>query len=185
MSTEPTNPQSGPSVAESLVDAGQPLVSRRSFFSKLSIVLSGVLGALIGLPVVGFLFAPLLSKSPQVWQSVGAIDTFKMGETVLATFEDPSPLPWAGVTARSAAWVRREGEQQFIAFAVNCTHLGCPVRWLQQANLFMCPCHGGVFDNAGRPAAGPPPAPLYRYQTRIYRGQVQLLVGTLPVAAEH
>ncbi len=184
MSTEPTKPQGGPSVTESLADAGQPLLNRRDFFSKLTIGLSGVLGALVGLPVVGFLFAPLLRKSPETWQSVGPVGQYTVGETVLASFEDPSPLPWSGVTARSAAWVRRESQQDFVAFAVNCTHLGCPVRWLESANLFMCPCHGGVFDNSGRPAAGPPPRPLFRYPVRVRRGQVELLVGTLPVAAE-
>jgi menaquinol-cytochrome c reductase iron-sulfur subunit len=25
-----------------------------------------------------------------------------------------------------------------VAFSINCTHLGCPVRWLPDANLFMC-----------------------------------------------
>ncbi len=184
MSTEPTNTHSGPSVTETLTDAGQPLVGRRQFFSKLSIGLSAVIGGLVGLPVVGFLFAPLLRNSPEVWQTVGPIGNYNVGETVLATFEDPSPVPWAGVTARSAAWIRRESAQNFVAFAVNCTHLGCPVRWLQSANMFMCPCHGGVFDNGGRPAAGPPPRPLYQYRTRVRRGQVELLVGVLPVAAE-
>jgi nitrite reductase/ring-hydroxylating ferredoxin subunit len=76
---------------------------------------------------------------------VGKVDSFKIGETTAVQYEDASPLPWAGVTARSAAWLRRVNADTFIAFSINCTHLGCPVRWLAEANLFMCPCHGGVY----------------------------------------
>ena len=157
------------------------LISRRQFLSKLSLVLSAVFGGLVGLPVIGFLLAPLLRRPPGVWQTVGPLDAFSVGQTVLVQFRDPSPLPWAGVSARSAAWLRRAGERDFEAFAVNCTHLGCPVRWLADANLFMCPCHGGVFYRDGRASAGPPERPLFRYPMRVQRGEVQLLVGVLPI----
>jgi Rieske Fe-S protein len=39
-------------------------------------------------------------------------------------------LPRAGISAKSAAWLRRVSEDQFIAFSVHCTHMRCPVRWL-------------------------------------------------------
>jgi Rieske Fe-S protein len=29
---------------------------------------------------------------------------------------------------------------------------------------FHCPCHGGVFDESGAVEAGPPPAPLRRFE---------------------
>ncbi len=154
------------------------LISRRQFFSRLSIALSGIFAALLGIPVVGFLVAPLLRRAPEHWQSVGAVDDFELGETTLVRFDDPSPLPWAGVAARTAAWLRRESEQEFIAFSVNCTHLGCPISWLPEASIFMCPCHGGVFYQDGRVAAGPPPEPLTRYRVRINpAGQVEILAA--------
>jgi menaquinol-cytochrome c reductase iron-sulfur subunit len=184
MSTEPvqrSSAETGPGVGESLTDAGKPLLSRRQFFSKLSIGLAGLGAALTGLPIVGFLFAPLFARTQQQWQVVGAVSEFAIGETKLVAFEDPSPLPWAGVTARTSAWVRRENENQFVAFAINCTHLGCPIRWLNDAEIFMCPCHGGVFYQDGRVAAGPPPHPLFRYETRVAGGQIELLTGELPI----
>ena len=91
--------------------------------------------------------------------SVGAVEKFNVGETVEVKFADASPLPWAGVTAQTAAWLRRQDANNFIAYSVNCTHLGCPVSWLQSADLFMCPCHGGVYYKDGSVAAGPPPHP--------------------------
>ncbi len=165
----------------SVGDYHDSLLSRRQFFSKFSLALSAAFGGLVGLPVIGFLLAPLLRRPPEVWQSVGALAEFEVDTTVLVQFRDPSPLPWAGVAARSAAWLRRQDEADFVAFAINCTHLGCPVRWLASANLFMCPCHGGVFYRDGQVAAGPPERPLVQYPVRVADGQVQLLVGSLPI----
>jgi menaquinol-cytochrome c reductase iron-sulfur subunit len=156
-------------------------INRRQFLTRLCLGLGGVGAANVGVPIVGFLLAPLLRKVPEQWQTVGAIDQFTVGTTVLVTLTDPSPLPWAGVAAKTAAWLRRDDKQAFVAFAVNCTHLGCPVRWLPDANLFMCPCHGGVFYNDGTPAAGPPPRPLTRYAVRVRAGQVE--IQPIPIRA--
>jgi menaquinol-cytochrome c reductase iron-sulfur subunit len=151
------------------------MISRRRFLTRLSLGLSGLGAALVGVPVLGFLLAPLLRQAPEEWQAIGPIGDFAIGEAKLVTLNDPSPLPWAGVAARTAAWLRRDSDQEFVAFAVNCTHLGCPVRWLQDASLFMCPCHGGVFYKDGSPAAGPPPRPLTRYGVRVRDGKVEVL----------
>jgi menaquinol-cytochrome c reductase iron-sulfur subunit len=64
---------------------------------------------------------------------------------------------------------------------VNCTHLGCPVRWLADADLFMCPCHGGVYYQDGTVAAGPPPKPLIRYDVRTVSGQVEIKTMAIPI----
>jgi menaquinol-cytochrome c reductase iron-sulfur subunit len=144
-------------------------------------VLSAVIAVVAGLPVIGFLFSPLTRRVPRVWRSVGAVDRFAIGETVSVVFEDASPLPWAGVTARSAAWVRRDDAERFTAFSVHCTHLGCPVRWVASAQLFLCPCHGGVYYPDGNRAAGPPPKPLPQYPVRVHDGQVEILTSPIPI----
>ena len=72
-------------------------------------------------------------------------------------------------------------DAEFIAFSVNCTHLGCPVRWLQDADLFMCPCHGGVYYFDGTVAAGPPPKPLIRYDVRTANDQVEIKTMAIPI----
>ncbi len=161
--------------------AAQPEINRRNFFQALCIGLAGVCGAILGVPLVGFVVAPLFRKTPDIWEDIGKVTDFEMGKTVNVTFQDPSPLPWAGITSKSGAWVRRTGEKEFIAFSVNCTHLGCPVRWLQDAELFMCPCHGGVYYNDGSVAAGPPPAPLPRYEVRVQGGKVQIKSAAIPI----
>lgn len=158
-----------------------PTPERRRFLSRLSIGLSAAIGAVLGLPVVGFLLSPLTRRTPRVWRPVGPVDHFKVGETVSVVFEDASPLPWAGVTARTAAWLRRDDERHFTAFTVHCTHLGCPVRWVPDAGLFLCPCHGGVYYADGTVSAGPPPKPLPQYPVRVSEGQVEIQTSPIPI----
>ncbi|HVU36247.1 MAG TPA: Rieske (2Fe-2S) protein [Opitutaceae bacterium] len=157
------------------------LVSRRRFLTRISVALGGVCAAIIGVPVVGFVVAPLFRRVPETWRTVGAADDFKIGETVSVVFRDPSPLPWAGVTAKAGAWLRRDATDKFTAFSVHCTHLGCPVRWMADANLFLCPCHGGVYYQDGSVAAGPPPHPLIRYDVRVFNGKVQIKSAPIPI----
>ena len=155
--------------------------TRRDFCVKLSVTLGATCAAILGVPLVGFVVAPLFEKAKESWVPVGKLDDFKIGTTVNVPFPDPSPLPWAGITARGAAWLRRDSPDQFIAFSVNCTHMGCPVRWLQEAELFMCPCHGGVYYRDGTVAAGPPPKPLIRYEVRVNNGQVEIKAAAIPI----
>jgi menaquinol-cytochrome c reductase iron-sulfur subunit len=163
------------------VTEAEPLLSRRKFLARLSIALGVLAAAIAGIPIVGFLLSPFLKGASETWRGVGALDQFEIGTTVQITFRDASPLPWAGVTAETAAWLRRDSKEKFTAFAVNCTHLGCPVRWLSDAGLFMCPCHGGVYYEDGAVAAGPPPKPLPTYPVRVRDGQVEIRTSPLPI----
>jgi menaquinol-cytochrome c reductase iron-sulfur subunit len=157
-------------------------ITRRRFFEKLSIALVGLCAAIVGLPLVGFIVAPFFRKAPEKWVTIGKTGDYEIGKTVAVTVTDPSSLPWAGVTAKSGVWLRRVSEDSFIAFAANCTHLGCPVRWLADADLFMCPCHGGVYYSDGKVAAGPPPLPLFRYDVRVTNGEVQMKQAIVPIS---
>ncbi len=176
MNTSPTESSSAP-----LTETPEE-ISRRRFFEKLSIGLVGLCTAIVGVPLVGFLVAPFFRKVPREWVTLGKPDDFQIGKTVAVTVIDPSSLPWAGVTAKSAVWLRRVSQNSFIAFSVNCTHLGCPVRWLEGAELFMCPCHGGVYYDDGAVAAGPPPRPLFRYDVRVENGEVKMNSVVVPIS---
>jgi menaquinol-cytochrome c reductase iron-sulfur subunit len=137
--------------------------------------------ALITLPAVGFLVAPIFRNSPRRWRAVGSVEQFPVGSTVLVSFQDAGIEAWAGVTGRTGAWLRRVSENEFVAFAINCTHLGCPVRWEDGPKLFMCPCHGGVYHADGSVAAGPPPEPLHRYPVRVRERAVEIESTPLPI----
>src|SRR5438128_11200351 len=107
----------------------QELASRRRFLERLSIGLSALAGAVVTIPIVSYLLSPLINPAPRLWRDVGKVDDFKVGETRQVAVDDPSSLPWAGQTSKTAVWLRRAGTEQFTAIAVNCTHLGCPVSW--------------------------------------------------------
>ena len=152
------------------------LVTRRRFLSRVSLALSGLAGAVVSVPIVAYLLSPLLEPARAEWRDVGLVENFQVGETVEVAYDDPSPLPWAGQTARTAVWLRRTADQSFSAFGINCSHLGCPVNWRPRAELFLCPCHGGVYYADGTVAGGPPPRPLTTVAVRITADQrVQVL----------
>jgi menaquinol-cytochrome c reductase iron-sulfur subunit len=157
------------------------MLARRQLMSKMTLALGAAGASALGVPVVGFIVAPLAHGQVREWRSVGKLEQFKVGETVNVVFTDASPLPWAGVTAKTAAWLRRVSEDSFVAFSVNCAHLGCPVRWKQEARLFMCPCHGGVYNEDGSVAAGPPPHPLTQYAVRVNAGEVEIRTDPIPI----
>jgi menaquinol-cytochrome c reductase iron-sulfur subunit len=161
--------------------ASSDLLDRRAFLNRLSLILSGLIGLVLSVPILAYLLTPLIRRAPGVWLDVGSLQRFSIGETVQIAIEDPSPLPWAGQTARTAVWLRRDSQTAFTAFAVNCTHLACPVSWQAQAEIFLCPCHGGVFYADGRVAAGPPPRPLPRYDVRVQGDSVQVLTRPVPI----
>jgi menaquinol-cytochrome c reductase iron-sulfur subunit len=157
------------------------VLSRRAFLNRITLILSGLIGLVLSVPILAYLLTPLIRRDPRVWLNVGAPDSFRVGETVQVEIEDPSPLAWAGQTAKTAVWLRRTGQSDFTAFAVNCTHLACPVNWRPTAQLFLCPCHGGVFYADGSVAGGPPPRPLPRYDVRVQDGSVQILTRPVPI----
>ncbi len=156
-------------------------LSRRVWLSRILIGGTVAGASLVLVPAIGFLLGPVLKTPPLRWETVGRPEQFPIGLTRKVVFENISPVTWSGVVGRAAAWVRRQSETDLIAFSINCTHLGCPVRWMPKANLFMCPCHGGVYYENGDVAAGPPPKPLPRYPIRVYNGQVQIRTSPLPV----
>ena len=161
-------------------------ISRRKFLSVVCVALGGVAAVAIAAPLTGFVVAPVFEHSPEVWRDVGAVTDFADSTTTQVSYRDATSLPWAGVSARTAAWLRHDTGESFTAFAVNCSHLGCPVRWLPKAGLFMCPCHGGVYYADGEVAAGPPPHRLSTYPVRVVtntQGQrrVEILASPVPI----
>ena len=55
-------------------------IGRRRFLTRLSVGLGGIGAALVGVPVLGFLLAPLLRQAPEEWQTIGPVGDFAVGE---------------------------------------------------------------------------------------------------------
>jgi menaquinol-cytochrome c reductase iron-sulfur subunit len=174
-----TNPATAPLADTSL--------SRRGFLMKLGIVFNGFAAVVLALPVAGFLVSAITrgrGNGYLSWVRLGDVSNFPEGETRMATFRNPLVMPTDGKTVDTACWVRRIDGDQFQVFAINCAHLGCPVRWFQQSGLFMCPCHGGAYYRDGSRASGPPERGLFEYPYKITNGVLTIDAGQLPTPGD-
>ena len=158
-------------------------LSRRGLFMKLGILFNGLVASALAVPIVGFLASSITrgrANGYLSWVSLGRMSEFPEGETRMATFRNPLVMPTDGKTVDTACWVRRVTGDQFQVFAVNCAHLGCPVRWFPQSGLFMCPCHGGAYYRDGSRASGPPERGLFEYPHKIENGLISIQAGEMP-----
>ena len=137
-------------------------VGRRRFLSQ---AVMGF-GMLFGLGMLGLRFVQFLLPRPRVRQD----------EAVLIGNESRMPIGEAvSLDLGGHKIVVLRTLDGVTAFSRRCTDLGCLVSWSREREQFLCPCHQGVFDRAGRNVAGPPPRPLDRYEV-IKRGE-QLYVS--------
>jgi len=176
--TEPTaEPVKDPSIA-----AGH---SRRTFLFKLALLVNGAVGVVLAIPIVGYLLGPALKKTSadNSWINLGPLSNFPEGETRLVSYRNPITTDWDGQTGDIPAWVRRVSGDTFQVFAINCAHLGCPVRWFAQSKLFLCPCHGGAYYADGSRASGPPERGLFEYQHKVSNGTLMISAGRMPTLA--
>ena len=160
-------------------------VTRRWLLVGIGVAFNAVVGAAIAVPVIGYLLSPVKKKGVYYkWISLGKLDQFPQGQTRLADFVNPFERPQDGETARTPCWVRRVSADNFQVFAIDCAHLGCPVRWFPQSELFMCPCHGGVYYADGARASGPPERGLFTYQYKVENGELHINAGQMPTLAD-
>ena len=162
-----------------------PPVNRRGFLFRVGLALNAVAAALLAVPLLGYVMSAVFKrKAQQAWIPLGEIEQFPEHATRLATYRNPFTTPWDGFTADIPCWVRHKQGGDFQIFAINCAHLGCPVRWFEESRLFMCPCHGGVYYEDGSVASGPPPHGLYEYEYRIRNQRLEVRGGQTPTASQ-
>ncbi|HZY73378.1 MAG TPA: Rieske (2Fe-2S) protein [Edaphobacter sp.] len=156
--------------------------SRRVFLFKVSLLVNGAVGVVLAVPILRYLLGPVIRKSDSYhsWITLGDVNDFPEGQTRLAKYRNPSTTPWDGQTADIPCWVRRVAGNKFQVFAINCAHLGCPVRWFSESKLFLCPCHGGAYYENGERAAGPPERGLFEYKYRVAGAKLLINAGEMP-----
>jgi len=92
-------------------------------------------------------------------------------------------VPRSGVKKSELAYAISGKERRVRVFIIStsnglsvlsatCTHLGCLVNYNKEKHEFVCPCHGGRYDLAGKNIAGPPPAPLTRLPIKMRNGMI-------------
>lgn len=73
---------------------------------------------------------------------------------------------------------------QFLVVDGTCTHLGCPINPVMPGDSeylpsggFVCACHGGKFDLAGRVYKGTPPSANLEVPPHFYKDKNTIVIG--------
>jgi Rieske Fe-S protein len=158
-------------------------VSRRRFMEGGAQLAGGVAVAMIALPALGFALGPNFEETePERWMDVGPEEDFNKSTYVPKVI---SISPEVGDAGKTTVYVRAYDPQKdtkvegqdplpYVAISTRCAHLGCPVRYIQASQKFVCPCHGGVYGYEGQVEGGPPVRPLDRFYTRVTNGRVEV-----------
>ncbi len=142
----------------------------------------GLAVATFALPALGFAVGSAVFERPPVrWEAVGNPDDFP-NDTYLPRIV--TTVPGIGEVGKTTVYVRkykpgtdheeRDEYNTYVAITSRCMHLGCPVRYVEASERFICPCHGGVYDFEGKVSGGPPVRPLDRFYTRVRDGNVEI-----------
>jgi menaquinol-cytochrome c reductase iron-sulfur subunit len=156
-------------------------ITRRRFMNLGANGLGAAAAAAFTLPALGFAVGPIFERKKWQWQDVGALADFPLDSYVPKVITETTGI---GDTGNTTVYMRRRNTQfdtypgdqynRVVAISSRCMHLGCPVRFVQAAARFICPCHGGVYDFQGQRVGGPPVRPLDRFYSRIRNGRVEL-----------
>jgi Rieske Fe-S protein len=140
-----------------------------------------IAAAAFTLPALGFAIGPIFKTNEHRWETVGRVADFTDTNYVPVVM---TLTPGIGEAGKTTTYVRQYNAEidtdpndrgtPYIAISSRCAHLGCPVRWVDAAERFICPCHGGVYDLLGRRVGGPPVRPLDRFYTRVIGENVQI-----------
>lgn len=140
--------------------------SRRRFLTGLIGAAGGLFTLLAGVPIVGYVLAPLGLTAEKKWVRVASLNEINADEPKLFAVEFPRQDGSQQWNDRRGVFVIRHGEE-ILAFSNICTHMGCSVRWLPLRQQIICPCHGGIYDRWGELSGGPPAFSLPLYEQRI------------------
>jgi Rieske Fe-S protein len=155
--------------------------SRRGFLNALTNLVMVSLGLGVLIPAARYVLAPLWPKqrvedAGPDFVDVGPLADVPVGEWRLLSLETVREDGWRKTRTRHAVWVRRPGpdNQDVTVFSSICPHLGCPINWHPDQSQFVCPCHGGLFDEAGRRTGGPPPRDMDPLEYEVRAGRLRV-----------
>jgi menaquinol-cytochrome c reductase iron-sulfur subunit len=171
---------------------------RNKFLEGATLGIGALIGGIVTLPVLGFAIMPSFLKQKYHKVDVGPLSDFEEGQWKVVTFiRDPEQ----GEISRRTAFIRNNGPLNGVpdvtVLSNRCAHVGCPVQpggpvfEKQEKTIktdngdvlitpvlpaagFICPCHGGTYDQEGVRIAGPPVRGLDRYEFEVVDGRLVL-----------
>jgi Rieske Fe-S protein len=153
-------------------------LSRNGFVKVVAAMFGTVIGAIIGIPAIGYLISPATkSQKSDAWIPLGLLENIPLGEPTLYNFTRSHINGWEKTVNSYGVYVWRKNLDEVLVFSNVCTHLSCRVKWSSEEKAYLCPCHAAKFDIEGNVQAGPPPRPLRWYAEN--EGNLKIEEGTL------
>lgn len=151
--------------------------SRRGFFLAWIYGLWGIITGAVAVPAAGYLLFPPHVRKNEEWAEAGDISKVQTGTPVEMVFQRVRTDGWRMISEKTTTFVVKKSDNDIVAFAPGCTHLGCAYHWDEKKSEFLCPCHNSTFGTDGRVLSGPAPRALDRFQTKVENSK--LLVGRI------
>lgn len=153
---------------------------RRTFHLSFIYGLWGLITAALSVPAVAYLLFPPKRRQNADFVEAADLTQLALKQPEEVVFRRNKVDGWKISSEKDTAWVVRLSESEVVAFAPQCTHLGCAYHWDERRDHFVCPCHTSAFSIDGRVLTGPAPRALDRYETKVEGGK--LLLGAVKKA---
>ncbi len=155
-------------------------LSRNGFVKVVVAMVGTAMGAIIGIPAIGYLISPATKiQKSNAWVPLGPLENIPIGIPTLFNFTRTQINGWEKTVNSYGVYVWRKNQDEVKVFSNVCTHLSCRVTWNADKEEYICPCHAGLFDIEGNVTGGPPPRPLKLYS--VSDGSLKVEQGTLSI----
>jgi len=150
--------------------------SRRDFINVVTVTVGAVIGAVVGLPTIGYLVSPALRKqATEAWILLGPFENIPIGIPTFFSFTRKRVNGWENTVTSYGVFAVRKDETNIIVLSNICTHLGCHITWHLDIKEYVSPCRNGHFNINGIETFGPPPRPLDEFQAKVEGGNLFIL----------
>lgn len=154
-----------------------PHLSRNDFVKFAVGAVGTIIGAVVGLPAIGYLVSPALRiQKSDAWVDLGPMESYEIGKPTLYTFTRSTVNGWEKTVNSYGVYIVHKNDNDVVVFSNTCTHLSCRVTWHEDVQEYVCPCHDGRFDPSGEVINTVPPRPLDRYETKVEDGNLSIRV---------
>ncbi|MBX3117453.1 MAG: Rieske (2Fe-2S) protein [Fimbriimonadaceae bacterium] len=144
---------------------------RRKFLGiAVGVINIALIGAIVG-PVLGFVASPLKRRKKGEWVAVLDDSHLAPGDVKDVSFTMRIRDGFQDVDRQYTVFLRKS-DDGVVCIDPACTHLGCRVKYQSDQHRFLCPCHGGVFNQDGDVVSGPPPRPLDKHPVKVEGGKI-------------
>ncbi len=151
--------------------------NRRTFYLSFVYGLWAIIGGALSIPAAIYLLLPPRSRNKTGFVEAADLGQLKPDTPEEVVFRRNRVDGWKITSEKTTAWVVKNARNDVVAYAPQCTHLGCAYHWDAAANYFLCPCHTSAFSIDGKVLTGPAPRPLDRYQVQVQGSKI--LIGEI------